>query len=991
MRSFMQVDDSETNSRIPIPNSKIRISKKLSFLWPILPIIGLIIILSALNKNQSLLKKAAENSSERIFHSSSENIKGYNKQLIELAGTQKKDKNLITSTAVKRKQILVQEIKESPRQFLEDTLPKDVREALEGEVDNKGLFEQKVKLKGKLDAIHGDNFKDKLSVESYKLTFVDETDGLEGSYDLYFSGPVTRGYYNREVFVEGTVLDSEMVVKPEDIRLLTPVTESSERKTAGNFRIAILMFNFSNYRYTPFTKEEIESVVFKGQESVNKFFMENSYNQVFFTGTVKDIYGWLEIDSPSQKCELNIVSWADKADKIAALQGFVPSDYDFIAYVFPFEGNCPWGGFATISGNKIWLNGLGSGNSLSFHTFAHELGHCFGLLHANLIRCKSKTIDIYDKCTVKEYFDRYSFMGVNNHHASGAFKRELGYIGDSQVEEINKSGIYTLTPIETSGGTKTLKIPKRDTNQYYYLEYRQPLPYFDQDIAETAQNVTIRIWDKDNIYVEGIAGSFLVDNTPLTNYENDEGLSDGKSFIDEINNIQIKQLSHTATGVTVEIIIVPPTPLPTVTPDPFALPTPTPGINAGKALYFSFKNWQYSDFVKIDDNKGVSGIGNQMTIEMWIRPEKEFCLDTSYIFTKRPQDPESNKFVYYLGLVDSEYCGDNLVKPEFRVQKASGEQVALGLDEGIKTDGTAWYHLAVTKVDKDLTLYLNGIPKKSLTLAEEPVDYTNSILAFAQYPNPYEAQTKYYGGIDDVRISNITRNVEQNWQSGVYFNPLTVDQNTIALWRFDDNLLDSGNNHLDGVAVGSVGYTDGRVPYPILTTPTLTPVPTATFIPVPTSTFTPVPTFTNIPTPTASQIPTPIPSRSPYCNKICFSNQSCGDGLTCKLYYLGPMSVGLCRNKNCPNDKSCLCQSSLTPTPVIRVSPTRYPTPRPTSTPIPSPTLSPNPNCNKSCFSNQWCGDGWICKPKYIFGTYFFGYCRNKNCPDDKTCLCGSL
>ncbi|PIZ65935.1 hypothetical protein COY14_01300, partial [Candidatus Roizmanbacteria bacterium CG_4_10_14_0_2_um_filter_36_9] len=38
--------------------------------------------------------------------------------------------------------------------------------------------------------------------------------------------------------------------------------------------------------------------------------------------------------------------------------------------------------------------------------------------------------------------------------------------------------------------------------------------------------------------------------------------------------------------------------------------------------------------------------------------------------------------------------------------------------------------------------------------------------------------------------------------------PLPVDQNTIALWRFDGNLDDSSQNNLDGTVYGNVDYVD---------------------------------------------------------------------------------------------------------------------------------------------------------------------------------------
>ena len=109
----------------------------------------------------------------------------------------------------------------------------------------------------------------------------------------------------------------------------------------------------------------------------------------------------------------------------------------------------------------------------------HELGHNFGLLHANYWDCGNDVTRII--CPSVEYGDYFDIMGYNLYYGYNHFnayhKRKIGWIDSTQVQETVSPGNYFLVPLETEGnGIKTLKIPTM--NGYnYYIEFIRPIGY----------------------------------------------------------------------------------------------------------------------------------------------------------------------------------------------------------------------------------------------------------------------------------------------------------------------------------------------------------------------------------------------------------------------------------------------------------------------------------------------------------------------------------
>jgi uncharacterized repeat protein (TIGR01451 family) len=164
-----------------------------------------------------------------------------------------------------------------------------------------------------------------------------------------------------------------------------------------------------------------------------------------------------------------------------------------------------------------------------------------------------------------EYVAYHDVMGEwksGHFHNNAPHKVDMGWIPDSSIQTVTTSGTYTIAPLETStSAIQIIKIPKADTGQYYLLEYRQPIGFDAQLPGATVSGIGINVSGLDASIIDPaidwfITGAKLVDNTPGDYTFNNQTLTDGNTFDDIANGIEITQLSHNASGAVVQINFV---------------------------------------------------------------------------------------------------------------------------------------------------------------------------------------------------------------------------------------------------------------------------------------------------------------------------------------------------------------------------------------------------------------------------------------------------
>jgi chitodextrinase len=133
-------------------------------------------------------------------------------------------------------------------------------------------------------------------------------------------------------------------------------------------------------------------------------------------------------------------------------------------------------------------------------------------------------------------------------------KAQMTWVPTSDRLDVTAAGTYTVGVDEQSSASpKVVRVARAGaTNQYFYLDFRQPFgSYFDNfsssDPAVTG--VTIRVAADYSTRTQ----SWLVDTTPGTTSYSDAPLGVGQTFSDPLSGVTITTLGVSTSGATVSI------------------------------------------------------------------------------------------------------------------------------------------------------------------------------------------------------------------------------------------------------------------------------------------------------------------------------------------------------------------------------------------------------------------------------------------------------
>ena len=297
----------------------------------------------------------------------------------------------------------------------------------------------------------------------------------------------------------------------------------------------------------------------------------------------------------------------------------------------------------------------------------------------------------------------------------------------------------------------------------------------------------------------------------------------------------------------------------------------TPVVNQGIKFPNEEANNSYLVTPPDSENEAPAfATGNPFTIEAWVKIPKPvggtYIRNYTLLMLTKPQAPTDHGYIYRLTLETQETTG--ATRPMFTALKntydnINSNYISVGALNQVSINPDTWTHLAVTSYSENdlcnLKLFLNG------ALIDSKQQYSPNCqisiqqpqkLLLAKYPDGAGGIDGYYfpGAVDELRVSNTVR-YTQNFAPPLA--PFVSDNNTVSLWHFDADTLDSSGRSLHFTNVGTVGYIN--VEYPPPATPTVDPTgivpsPSITGIPVtpsikPTSVPSPasIPTITNHP------------------------------------------------------------------------------------------------------------------------------------------------
>lgn len=335
--------------------------------------------------------------------------------------------------------------------------------------------------------------------------------------------------------------------------------------TTGDQKTAVFLVNWSDDQSQPFTAAQVSDLVFS---TMNNYYKEASFQKTSVSGNV---FGYFTVKQSTATCDA--YAMASEVESLATNSGVNLANYPRKIYFFPRSTGCGWSGLGNVGGTttRSWVNG-----SLNMLVVGHEFGHNLGLHHAKALNCDISALG--NTCTTLQYGDAADLMGnIRAGHFNPFYKEQLGWLASTQLITASTSGRYHLEPYSSNTlGPKAIRIP-RGNNQWYYLEYRQPIG-FDSvlNLGTQTKGLMIR-----SAVTATPTSSLLLDMTPQTSTNTTTELADGAlivgaTYYDATANLSITLVSADASSAVIDISLGGQVVAPEPTPAPEPAPAPAP-------------------------------------------------------------------------------------------------------------------------------------------------------------------------------------------------------------------------------------------------------------------------------------------------------------------------------------------------------------------------------------------------------------------------------
>ena len=315
--------------------------------------------------------------------------------------------------------------------------------------------------------------------------------------------------------------------------------------TLGTKQVLVIRVDFSDVPGEPISQTAALNVM---NNSVRPFFEEISYGQTSINATVSDnVYRLPQTGNAYARDDNEDQLHVDA--RTAAGANYTVANYDRVIVVFPSIGTSrfadskiTFAGEALVLAANVWINGSAS---FTLATVAHELGHTYGLLYANLWRINDGNL-ILTAGNSLEYGDPFDVMGSTSvtgvtrdsrHHFNPWHKNRLGWLPDSAVTTVTTSGTYRIYRFDSRDAPRTqpqaLRI-FRDGVRWYWVGLRQNFA-----TGTPLANDAYVTWGFNNRQQ-----SQLLDLTTPGSSANDAALKIGATFSDPVSGVSIKPIAR---------------------------------------------------------------------------------------------------------------------------------------------------------------------------------------------------------------------------------------------------------------------------------------------------------------------------------------------------------------------------------------------------------------------------------------------------------------
>jgi hypothetical protein len=305
---------------------------------------------------------------------------------------------------------------------------------------------------------------------------------------------------------------------------------AASARTEGIKKILVIRVDFSDLAGVPVSDANAQNMV----NGLNSFYREMSFGRAGFypPGAGSEITPTYRMPQPASYYGPNnfYTQLRSDARNAASTNGYTLADYDYDVICFGAVPGWGWAGLGYVGASGAWLR-----NAFSTGVAGHEVGHNFGLNHANY--WDTSGASVIGNGNSIEYGDSFDTMGsasAGANHFNAGYKRYLNWLQTGETLTVSNSGTYRIYAHDdtNSTGLRGLRIA-RSSSTNYWVEFRQK---FTSNRWLTS-GAGLR-WSGN-----GNEKSHLLDTTPGSpDGKNDAALVLGRTFSDYDAGIHITTL-----------------------------------------------------------------------------------------------------------------------------------------------------------------------------------------------------------------------------------------------------------------------------------------------------------------------------------------------------------------------------------------------------------------------------------------------------------------
>ncbi len=329
-------------------------------------------------------------------------------------------------------------------------------------------------------------------------------------------------------------------------------------RTEGTKKLILIRVDFSDLAGAPFSDGTGTTLI----SGLNDYYMESSYGRsgFYLNGSGSAVTATLRMPQTAAYYGGNdaFLQLRTDARNAATTNGYMLGNYDYDIICFGAVPGWGWAGLGYVGAAGVWLRSY-----FTVGVAGHELGHNYGLNHANYWDTSGQSV-IGNGSSI-EYGDNQDTMGSANggsYHFNARYKSYMNWIRSDESTNVTASGTYRIYAHDdaTTTGLRGLKIARSSTTNYW-VEFRQKF--------------TSNKWLMSGAGIRwagnGSERSHLLDTTPGSpDGKSDAALVLGRTFSDTAAGVHITTLRKGGTtpeslDVTVNLGTFPGNVVPTIT------------------------------------------------------------------------------------------------------------------------------------------------------------------------------------------------------------------------------------------------------------------------------------------------------------------------------------------------------------------------------------------------------------------------------------------